>query len=68
MSPVTAADLVFLALVGDALGSTFEEETDCRSPSGSDFVDVRVHGRWFRLRPEPTDEPVSLREHRGEAT
>jgi hypothetical protein len=67
VAPKRIAADVFLALIGDGLAGLYSEETDCRSAAETDFVDVKFDGHWFRLRPEPIEEPISLSEHRGEA-
>jgi hypothetical protein len=56
---------LFLGLVGEGPNRFYEDETQVRSASSSDTVDVRLGDQWYRISATPIPEPISLDEHRG---
>lgn len=58
---------IFLYLVGEDPGFSYDEETQIRSAPNTDTVDVKLGDQWYRISSAPIDEPISLSEHRDEA-
>lgn len=63
-SVITMVGDIFCALIGDNVRlGYFTDGQTARSPAGTDYIDLKIGGHWWRLNLDPIAEPVSLEAH-----